>query len=184
VGGLLDRLVGRSSLDPSSTVMRGQSLGTRSPDAVRYNLKPEVDMPNLPSYVRHDVLMLLVLHAQNERTVNYGPIMRACGIPRGRAESIVGSISKWTFRQWGVYLSSIVVHEDTGYPGDGFFELPGMPLRFRRESDRWADQALSAQAKAFVDECQKEVFAWATGCSFSITMPAAKRTTDISVMES
>jgi hypothetical protein len=136
----------------------------------------------VPGDIRDDVLLLLIRAAQKERTVGYGPIMRACGIPRGQAVdngkaigNIVGVISEWTFERWGVYLSSIVVHKDTGYPGGGFFGLPGMPSRFRRDSSRWTDQALSADEKAFIDKRQEDVFKWAKGSGLSVTISAPNK---------
>jgi len=110
--------------------------------------------------------------------------MRACGIPRGQAEhngkaigDIVGEISEWTFKHWHVYLSAIVVHKVTGYPGGGFFGLTEIPNKFRRASARWTEKLLTADEKAFIDGCQQQVFEWASrsDVSLAITVPKGKK---------
>jgi hypothetical protein len=94
--------------------------------------------------------------------------MRECGVPRGQpvrngkaVGDVVGQISEWTWEKWGVYLSAIVVHKKTGYPGGGFFGLTGIPSAFARDEVGWADQRLTADEKIFLRKCQQEAFAWA-----------------------
>ena len=58
------------------------------------------------------------------------------GIGKARAEGqpvrngkaigdVVGLISEWTWERWGVYLSAIVVHKNTSYPGGWIFRTAG-----------------------------------------------------------
>lgn len=94
--------------------------------------------------------------------------MRECHIPRGQPAhngkaigDVVGRISEWSRENWRIYLSAIVVHKNTGYPGGGFFGLPGIPAKFARDEAGWTDQRLTADEKAFLCKRQQEVFAWA-----------------------
>ncbi|HEX4133630.1 MAG TPA: hypothetical protein VHY84_03335 [Bryobacteraceae bacterium] len=73
----------------------------------------------------------------------------------------MGLISEWTWQEWGIYLSAIVVHKNTSYPGGGFFGLPGIPRKFARDEPGWADQTLTADEKVFLEKCRHKVFAWA-----------------------
>lgn len=118
--------------------------------------------------LREDVVRLIVKAAKQGRIITYGEIMRKCRIPRGQPThngkaigDVVGRISEWTWENWGVYLSAIVVHKNTGYPGGGFFGLPGIPGEFARDEAGWADQRLTADEKAFLGKRQQEAFAWA-----------------------
>jgi hypothetical protein len=61
----------------------------------------------------------------------------------------------------GVYLSAIVVHKNTSYPGGGFFGLPGIPAKFARDEAGWTDQRLTADEKVFIRNSQRNVFTWA-----------------------
>jgi hypothetical protein len=94
--------------------------------------------------------------------------MRKCHVPRGQPVrngkaigDVVGVISEWTWERWGVYLSAIVVHKNTSYPGGGFFGLPGIPAKLARDEAGWTDQRLTADEKIFFRNCQRAVFAWA-----------------------
>jgi hypothetical protein len=118
--------------------------------------------------LRKDVIRLMLKSASRGRTLTYGEIMRKCRIPRGQPVrngkaigDVVGLISEWTRKEWGIYLSAIEVHKNTSYPGGGFFGLPGIPARFARDEAAWADQGLTLDEKAFLKRRREDVFAWA-----------------------
>ena len=118
--------------------------------------------------LREDVVRLIVESAKKGRTITYGEIMRKCGIPRGQPThngkaigDVVGRISEWTRENWGIYLSAIVVHKDTGYPGGGFFGLSGIPAEFARDEAGWDDRRLTADERSFLSKRQQEVLTWA-----------------------
>jgi hypothetical protein len=135
----------------------------------------------IPHGVRDDVFLILLRAAQRGRTVMYGSIMRACGIPRGQIThngkaigDVVGAISEWTWESWGVYLSSIVVDKNTGFPGGGFFGLTGIPSKLKRNPAQWAENKLSDEEKAFIKKCQIDVFMWARERQLSISVSGPK----------
>jgi hypothetical protein len=122
----------------------------------------------VPASLRKDVVRLIWESAKRGRTITYGEIMRKCHVPRGQPVrngkaigDVVGLISEWTRERWGVYLSAIVVHKNTSYPGGGFFGLPEIPAKLARDEAGWTDQRLTADEKLFLRNCQREVFAWA-----------------------
>jgi hypothetical protein len=118
--------------------------------------------------LREDVVRLIVESAKRGRTITYGEIMRKCRIPRGQPThngkaigDVVGRISEWTWETSGIYLSAIVVHKDTGYPGGGFFGLSGIPAKFARDEAGWGDRRLTPGEKSFLSKRQQEVLTWA-----------------------
>jgi hypothetical protein len=122
----------------------------------------------VPASLRKDVIRLVWESARLGRPITYGEIMRKCHVPRGQPVrngkaigDVVGLISEWTWERWGVYLSAIVVHKNSAYPGGGFFGLPGIPAKLARDEAGWADQRLTADEKIFLRSSQREVFAWA-----------------------
>jgi hypothetical protein len=122
----------------------------------------------VPAWINKDVVRLIWESAKREHPITYGEIMRECHIPRGQPVrngkaigDVVGKISEWTSDEWRVYLSAIVVHKNTSYPGGGFFGLKRIPSRLVREEAKWADQRLNADEKTFVRNCQQKVFALA-----------------------
>ena len=68
----------------------------------------------IPAYVRDDVLLLLVRAAQRGRTVEYGPIMRACGIPRGQAVDPSASTMDTPGNRRGLNSGIIEIHPLNG----------------------------------------------------------------------
>src|SRR5258707_3928306 len=122
----------------------------------------------VPDYLREDVVGMIIEAAKQKQTITYGEIMRECRIPRGQPVrngkaigAVVGLISEWTWGNWRIYLSAIVVHQNTGYPGGGFFGLPGIPSRFARDDAGWSDQRLTGDERSFLSKRQQEVFRWA-----------------------
>lgn len=120
--------------------------------------------------LREDVVRLIVESAKKGQTITYGEIMRKCRIPRGQPThngkaigDVVGRIREWTWENRGIYLSAIVVHKDTGYPGGGFFGLSGIPSKFARDEAGWSDRKLTTAEKSFLSKRQQEAFAWAKG---------------------
>jgi len=111
---------------------------------------------------------MIVESARQHQTITYGDIMRRCHIPRGQPirngkaiGDVVGNLSEWTWETWGIYISAIVVHANTGYPGGGFFGLRDIPSKFFREEAGWQDARLGSAERSFVHKCQLAVFTWA-----------------------
>jgi hypothetical protein len=95
---------------------------------------------------------------------------RSCGnaiylvvsVRNGKAGGeVVGEIRRVDLGNWGIYLSAIVVHKNTSYPGGGFFGLMGIPVKFARDEAGWSDRRLTPDEKVFLGKRQQETFAWA-----------------------
>lgn len=63
---------------------------------------------------------------------------------------VVGQISEWTWEEWRIYLSAIVVLKNTGFPGGGFFGLSEIPPEFARDEADWINAKLTQNEKVFV----------------------------------
>src|SRR5437016_1278678 len=79
------------------------------------------------------VFAVLFHRAQQNLTVEYYHVQRACGVRPGEIGWTAGNISEWTSKRFKhVFLSVFVVSKKTQYPSGGFFGLKKIPKSLKR----------------------------------------------------
>lgn len=119
-----------------------------------------------------DTLMLLeemrqelIRAAMEERTVTYGYLMKKFGLSRGRqaGESVVGTlgeIDRHEIKKDAPGFAAIVVRQDTGFPGGGFFCWDDIPQGLRRPRDECQNPQLSDAEKKYVRVEQQRIWGY------------------------
>jgi len=90
----------------------------------------------------------LIRTAQKRRTISYKDVAEIIGLPiRGdhmarEAGQILGEISEWEHNEGRPLLSAVVIREDIGIPGEGFFKLARQlgKLQGQNEQDFWENE--------------------------------------------
>ena len=84
----------------------------------------------------------LIRTAQKKGTIYYGDVAGTMRLPiRGEhmareAGQILGEISEWEHNEGRPLLSAVVIRQDIGMPGDGFFKLARQLGKFQGQSEQ------------------------------------------------
>jgi len=90
----------------------------------------------------------LIRTAQKRRTIYYKDVAEIMGLPiRGEhmareAGQMLGEISEWEHKEGRPLLSAVVIRDDIGIPGEGFFKLARKLGKFQgqNEQDFWESE--------------------------------------------
>src|ERR1035441_2110686 len=91
--------------------------------------------------IHREVVAVLIRRAQQNLSVEYDHLKRACGLRPNDVGWILGSISEWTSKRFHnggfpIFLSAFVVNKSTRYPGGDFLRLTRIPRPYRRSRHR------------------------------------------------
>lgn len=112
--------------------------------------------------MRDDVRRELLRAAARRQTVTYGSLMQRFHLSRSGTGlvRVLGEIDREETRANAPGFAAIVVREDTGYPGGGFFCWTRVPASLRRPEARGSDPRLSDAETSYVRGIQEEVWAF------------------------
>ncbi len=115
--------------------------------------------------MRDDVRGVLRKAAAGRRKVTYGFLMKRFRLSRGApgrkgVVGVVGEIDREEGRNGAPGFAAIVVRNDTGYPGGGFFCWEGVPSALRRSKGDGQNPRLSEAEKEYVRRLQEEIWSF------------------------
>jgi hypothetical protein len=93
------------------------------------------------------------------KTVNYGALMRAFGLSRGRALSeMIGEVDERENAAGAPGFAAMIVRKDTGFPGGGYFCDSSLPSALRRPRSKASDPHLSESEKKYIRTKQNSIW--------------------------
>jgi len=112
---------------------------------------------------RNEIRNELVHAAIERKTVTYGYLMKKFGLTRGDPAgegvvAVVGKIDREERQKGAPGFAAIVVRQDTGYPGGGFFCWEDIPSTLKRKKSEGLNPKLSEAEKKYVRELQEEIW--------------------------
>ncbi len=119
----------------------------------------------MPLMMREEMRQELIRAAAEGRTLTYGYLMRKFGLSRGRqsGETVVGTlgeVDRYETSRGAPGFAAIVVRQDTGFPGGGFFCWSDIPANLRRPNNLGQNPRLSDAEKKYVRTQQERIWSY------------------------
>ena len=101
----------------------------------------------------------LLRAARLGKTVAYGTLMKKYRLSRGHALSrAIGEVDRSEYVRGAPGFAAIIVRNDTGFPGGGYFCDDELPARLRRPSSGASDSRLTAGERRYVRRQQRIIW--------------------------